>query len=528
MKAFLSELKKRKVFRVVVVYLVASWLIMQVADVMFPALSLPEWTITLVAVLLIIGFPVAAILSWAYEIGPGGVRPEGKGAIGTQEEPARDASPLRTVANADDKSVAVLPFVDLSPSNDQEYFSDGLTEELLNALAQVSELRVSSRTSCFAFKGAMSDIPTVAAKLNAAFVVEGSVRKAGERLRITAQLIEASSDTHLWSQTYDRDLDDVFAIQDDIARRITEALQVQLLPRDLSAPSTNNVEAYEYFLRGRCFFHRLGKKNIRRAIAMFERATRIDPDFARAWAGLALAHAYCVISFRGGAEDMQAADAASSRGIALGPNISDAYTARIMVMAAASRFDEAEAAFHKAAKLNPVDFEAHYQFARVKWKQGDLREALRLFERAREIDPADYQSPILSVSIYRSQGEDEKAQEAARQGIKAVEFHLEQHPDNPRAYMLGANALLYLNNREKGLQYVDTALRLDPESEDTQQNGACFYANAGELEKALDCLERGVHDPDWMDNDSDLDPLRDHPRFKALMKRLRSESFQLS
>jgi adenylate cyclase len=523
-QAFLSELKKRKVIRVALVYLVAGWLIMQVVDVMFPALSLPEWAITLAAALLIIGFPVALILSWAYEVGPGGLRREQRTASDLQAEQPEVALPPDTVAAADNKTVAVLPFVDLSPDGDQEYFSDGLTEELLNALAQVPDLGVSSRTSCFAFKGAVADVPTVAAKLGAAFVVEGSVRKAGKRLRITAQLIEASSDTHLWSQTYDRDLDDIFAIQEDIARQIAEALQVKLLPRDLPVPATQSVEAYEYFLRGRSHFNRLGHRNLRRAIEMFGQATRIDPDFARAWAGLALAHAYCVILFRGGADDMRAADEASSRAIALAPGHSAAYTARIMVMAAASRYKEAEAAFDKAVELNPMDFEAHYQFARLKWKQGDLSKAMEHFERARAIDPADFQAPILSIALYRGRGEEAKAREAARQGARAVETHLEQHPDNPRAYILGAGAVLYLGDREKALQYVESALRIDPESEDTQYNAACFYANAGEHDKALDCLERGVHDPDWVDNDSDMDPLRDHPRFKALMKRIRSEA----
>lgn len=523
MKAFLSELRRRKVIRVALVYLVAGWLIMQVADVMFPALSLPEWSITLAAALLIIGFPVAMILSWAYDLGPGGPRREEEIGSATQEgEQVYEQRP--SAQDSKCKSVAILPFVDLSPDKDQEYFSDGLTEELMNTLTQVPELRVSSRTSSFAFKGTATDIPSVAAKLGAAFIVEGSVRKASEHLRITAQLIEAASDTHLWSRTYDRDLDDIFAIQDDIARRIAEALQVKLLPRDTPASSTDNIEAYEYFLRGRGYFNRLGQKNVRQAIEMFKQSTRTDPEFARAWSGLALAHAYCVILYRGGVDDMQAAEAASNRAIELGPDVSDAYTAQIMVMAADSRYAEAETAFRRAVALNPTDYEAHYQFARLRMKQGKLHEAVNMFERARSIDPADFQAPILSVPVYRVLGEDAKALEAARTGINAVKVHLEQHPDNPRAYILAAGALLYLGDKEKGMQYVDSALRIDPESENTQYNAACFYANAGELEKAIDHLERGPHDPDWIENDSDLDPLRDHPRFKALVKQMKSTS----
>ena len=214
MKELLSELRDRKVFRVAIVYIVAGWLVMQIADVMFPALGLPPWSVTLVAALLILGFPVAVVLSWAYDAGPGGIR---------RDTRDKDNAP----ASVDRKSVGVLPFADMSPGKDQEYFSDGLTEELLNVLAQLPGLRVCSRTSSFSLKNANADIRTVAERLRAAYVVEGSVRKAGDNLRITAQLIEAASDTHLWSQTYDRELDDVFAIQDDIARQIPEILDNQ-------------------------------------------------------------------------------------------------------------------------------------------------------------------------------------------------------------------------------------------------------------------------------------------------------------
>jgi adenylate cyclase len=349
------------------------------------------------------------------------------------------------------------------------------------------------------------------------------VRKAEDNLRITAQLIEAASDTHLWSQTYDRELDDVFAIQDDIARQIARVLQVKLLPDSLPSPTTDDVEAYEYFLRGRNFFNRLGHQNIRNAIGMFEKATITDPEFARAWAGLALGHAYCVLLFGTGPSDMHAADEASSRAIALNPNLADGYVARIMVCAAGSRGKEAEAAFRKAVELDPDNFEAYYQFGRYMYKQGRLERVIELWERAREIDPDDFQTPNVSVGIYLRLGEKGKALKAAKEGARAASLYVEQHPENARAWMLGANAFLELGERDKAMQFAEAAMRADPDSEDTQYNGACFYARAGEIEKALDCLEHGgVHDSDWMDNDPDLDPLRGEPRFQALMARMRN------
>lgn len=520
MKAFLRELRKRKVIQVVVVYLIAGWIIMQVADVMFPALGLPDWSIRLAAAMLILGFPVAIILSWAYELGPGGLRRESDA-----DDPGESTSAeLPAPAPADDekgKAVAVLPFVDMSADKDQEYFSDGLTEELLNALAQLEDLRVSSRTSSFAFKNSTADIRAVADKLDVQFVVEGSVRKAENRLRIAAQLIEAASDKHIWSQVYDRNLDDVFAIQDDIARQIAAALQVKLLPQVMPARGTANVEAYEHFLRGRSLFNRLGRQNILKSIDMFERATRLDPEFSHAWAALALSHAYTVMFFGGGDEEMAAADSASRKAIALDPNCADGHTARIMVAAARSADDEADAAFRKAIELDPANFEAYYQYGRYQFKRGDRQQALAMFDRARAIDPYDFQAPILSLGILRNQDE-QKAREAARDGIRAAEAHLEQHPDNPRAYMLAAGALQYLGDMDRAYQFVESALRIDPESEDTQYNGACFYAAVGETEKALDCLEKGFHDPDWIENDADLESLRDHPRYKQLVSESRA------
>lgn len=512
MKAFLTELKDRKVTRVAIVYLVAGWLVMQIADVMFPALALPQWSVTLVVALLIIGFPVALVLSWAYEAGPGGIHRD-----------KRDKN--KGTASVNGQSVGVLPFADMSPGKDQEYFSDGLTEELLNVLAQLPGLRVCSRTSSFSLKNANVDIHTVAERLGTAYVVEGSVRKAGENLRITAQLIEAASDTHLWSKTYDRELDDVFAIQDDIARQIAKVLQVKLLPDSLPSPTTDDLEAYEHFLRGRSFFNRLGYQNIRNAIDLFEKATIADPEFARAWAGLALGHAYCVLLYGAGADDMHAADEASSRAIALNPKLADGYVARIMVCAAGSRGKEAEAAFNRAVELDPDNFEAYYQFGRYMYKRGKLKRVMELWERAREIDPDDFQAPNVSIGVYEHLGETDKALQAAKDGARASSRYVEQHPENARAWMLGASAFYHLGEGDKAMEFADAALQADPDSEDTLYNGACLYARAGEIEKALDCLERGAfHDIDWMDNDADLDPLRGEPRFQALMAKMRSNT----
>jgi adenylate cyclase len=223
---------------------------------------------------------------------------------------------------------------------------------------------------------------------------------------------------------------------------------------------------------------------------------------------------------------MHAADEASSRAIALNPQLADGYVARIMVCAAGSRGKEAEAAFRKAVELDPDNFEAYYQFGRYMYKQGEFERVVELWERAREIDPDDFQTPNVSIGVYERLGDRDKALQAAKDGARAASRYVEQHPENSRAWMLGATAFLHLGKRDKAMQFAEAALQADPDSESTNYNGACLYARAGEIEKALDCLEDAIafNDPDWMDNDSDLDPLRGEPRFQALMASIRGNA----
>ena len=528
MRKLLGELKQRHVFRVAAVYVIAGWIIMQVVDVMFPALGLPRWATTLVAALLIVGFPVALLMAWALELTPQGIRR----ATGTlaKEATTRDAQPddsdpataLPAPAGADDaqKSIAVLPFADLSPAHDNDYFSDGLSEELLNVLTRVPGLRVASRTSCFAFKGKAADIPTVAERLHVTHVVEGSVRKHGERIRITAQLIEAATDTHLWSDTWDRNLGDIFAIQDDIARSIVEALALKLNPGDAPHATTRNPRAYDHYLKGLSFYHRFGPKSQGFAIDMFGRATALDSGFAKAWAGMAGAHAALAVYHGGGEAALAAADEASRKAVELAPELAEAHAARAIFLSAREQFDEAARAFERAIALNPGLFEAWYQYARTVLHQGRYRRALELFERAAEVNPDDYQSPLLAAPLYRSLGHEDRAVEAERRGVALAERHLEDYPDNARAYFLASSALWSMGRKEDAYAWNDRAIAIDPEDPSTRYNIACFYAQVGEIDRAFDYLENTITSRTWVENDPELEPLRADPRFKALVERL--------
>jgi TolB-like protein/Flp pilus assembly protein TadD len=318
---FLQEIQRRNVVRVAVVYIIAGWLTMQVVDVMFPALRLPDWLTSAVAAFILIGFPFALIFAWAFEMTPEGIKRE-KDVDRSESitphtgqklnrtalivlglavafllvdkfalQPEGGSNDQAVVAAETKPSIAVLPFVNMSDDSDNEYFSDGLSEELLNVLARIPQLHVAGRTSSFKFKGTNEDLRIIGEALNVEHVLEGSVRKSGTRLRITAQLIDTENGYHLWSDTYDRDLTDIFAVQDEIAGHVVEALKTHLLDAEASGANrgTNDVEAYGHFLRASYFLNRTSTENLAKAVEYYEKAIELDPEFARAYAGLAIA-----------------------------------------------------------------------------------------------------------------------------------------------------------------------------------------------------------------------------------------------
>ena len=530
-RAFLSELRRRNVVKVATVYIVVGWGVIQAADVLFPALTLPKWTVTLVVALVIAGFPISLMLAWAFELTPSGIARENSDAVSADSKPAaadRRIEPAPVPISArkplearEQRSLAVLPFVDMSPGHDHEYFADGLAEELLDALARVAELRVPSRTSCFGFKGKDVDVAVVAERLRVSHVLEGSVRRSGERIRVAAKLVEASSDTQLWSEIYDRQIEDIFAIQSDIAGQIVSALQLRLLPQDAVHATTRDASAYELYLRGLSFLHRFGPKSVRFAIDMFRRAAELDPNFAKAWAGLAKAHATLAIYYSGDAADLQASDEASRRSMELAPRLAEAHTARGVSFLAQKRYDEAAAQFEYSVTQNPRSFDAWYQYARTALHQGALEKALELFEKASEVDPDDYQSPLIAAPVYRKLGYEAKALEAERRGVALAESHLQSYPDNARAYFLATAALDNLGESEKALAWANRAIAIDPDDATTRYNVACFYAQVGDADKAFAFLQGSVTSRTWLDNDPELDPIRDDPRFHALLRTLK-------
>ena len=512
--SFMEELKRRKVIRVGVAYLIAGWLLLQVGDVLFDPLKVPDWFMPALIVLVALGFPFALIMAWAFELTPAGVK---------RDAGADTKSPSTTVVDSsapDGRSVAVVPFVDISPDNDNEHFTDGLTEELLNALRRIPGLRIASRTSCFAFKGKDADVSEVAEKLRVSHLVEGSVRKSGNKLKVAVQLIETNSDSHLWSESYDEDLDDIFSIQEDISRKICDALRITLDPEDAPDPTTDNAQAYDYYLRGLGFFTAKGGADLDFAIDMFTRATQLDNDFVKAWMKLTVSLAMSAI-YHGKDSSRVKAESAANELLRLAPGQADTYSARGWSLVAAESYDEAMVQFQKAIAIDPDNFDAHNNYARAAFHQGDLKTALEMFEKAATCDPEDWETVLLSIQIYRKFGDQTRIAAACREGLRRVERFLQVYPNNQRAYYLGAFALNDIGEKDKAQEWVRKALEIAPEDSATRYNVGCFYAKTGDADKAFASLKGSVTSRSWVENDPSLDPLRSDPRFPEYLETLK-------
>jgi TolB-like protein/Flp pilus assembly protein TadD len=419
--------------------------------------------------------------------------------------------------------VAVLPFVNMSADPETDWFAEGIADEITTALARIPELRVVSRTSAFAFKGGGHDIRDIGRRLGVGVILEGSVRRSGKRLRVTAQLVKVADGYHLWSERYDRELEDVFAIEDDITRSIVAALQVLLAGQPDQAiitPATAQVNAYEFYLRGRQFFRQSRKKSLEYARQMFERAIEIDPDYALAWAGVADACSLLHMYYPGRAEDVATADRASARALELAPNLAEAHSARGFALFHLRRLDEATEEFRTAIRLDPRHFEARYFSARALFQQGRFADAARTFDEAAQVRE-DYQARFFAAQSYQALGDAAAAEAAYRRARDVVLHHLELNPDDPRAATMCAVSACRLGRKAEGLEWARRALAADPEDAGVRYNVACLYALEGETEEAITCLEDafrvGFANRDWIERDPDLDSLRQHPRFRSLL-----------
>jgi TolB-like protein/Tfp pilus assembly protein PilF len=412
----------------------------------------------------------------------------------------------------------------MSADADNEYFADGIAEEIINALTKIQSLRVASRTSSFTFKGKSDDISEIGRKLKVSAVLEGSVRKVGNKLRITAQLINVADGYHLWTEQYDREMEDIFAIQDDISQAIVKSLRVILSEGEKLAMGrkvrTVDVDAYHYYLRGRNFFHQHRRKSLEYAVKMYEKAIETDPDYALAYAGVAIASSLLYIYFDSRAVNSMQADLASQKALELAPDLAEAHLARAFAFRIAEKLGDAQKEFEAAIRLDPKLFDAFYFYGRALMYQGRHDEAVKMLERAAQLEPDNFQAPAFLGSAYAGMGMRAEASAARRRAVKMIEQRLDIDPDHARAYNLGATTLMKLGNIPRALEFATMSLTIEPDDPLILYNVACMYALMDKREDALAYLERAVRNGfghrESMANDPDLESIRRTPWFHAI------------
>jgi adenylate cyclase len=567
---FLERVKQRSLFRVTAAYLGLAWFVIHVATVIGESFPRVHHFVPWLIYGLGVGLPIVLITSWLSKRTPRraarsvrldvilmGVmvlavlalladrwvlhRPTDETMlallavmvvvllidrlIGLRSPAAAASSATHTKGMP---RVAILPFADMSPEKNQDYFCDGTAEEIIDALCAVTGLHVASRSASFQLKDRAVDAREVGRLLNVHAFLEGSVRKSDDRLRITAQLIDVGHGGHLWSQSFDRKVEDIFSVQEDIARHVVAAMRVKLLDADssrLKRRGTRNAAAYELYLRGRQLLNKEKEAENRAAVEVFREAIRLDPNFADAHAGLADVLTQLLRQRVIPSELSADALAASQRAVELAPDLADAYVARGNALLMHGEADEAQRAFERATALDPRNFYAHYWFAKFWVARAQHALAVKHYELAFEIQPDDYRPIVLSIQEYQAINDKAGEQNALRRAWPVLERRLALDPHDSYASDHGAGVLMLLGRRDEANRLLDRAIALRPDDYRTLYTAACTAALGGEYDRALDFLDRAVGtgrgDRIWLLNDNDLAPLREHPRFKQIVDRLK-------
>lgn len=425
-------------------------------------------------------------------------------------------------------SIAVLAFEDLSPQKDQEYFCDGIAEEIINNLTQMEGIKVASRTSSFAYKSKPEDIRNIGKHLDVQSVLEGSVRKADDRLRITTQLIDVADGCHLWSEQFDRKMTDIFNIQVEIARNISQTLRIKLSDKEKHAIKrvpTENIDAYDFYLRGRQFFYRHKRQYMQHAIEMFSRAIELDAGYVHAYAGKADCHSYSYYFFGGSHADLEQAAKDSETALELDPKLAEAHAARGLAVSLIREYEEAEQAFENAIRLNPNLFEAYYFYASTCFLQGKFDKAIALFMDAERVNPEDYQAPAYLAFLYQMTGQTEKMAPVLQKALQKIEKRLALNPDDSRALYLGAGAWVRLGDQPKAMEWIKRLAATERDEPHLLYGIACLYSMTGKIEESIYYLNKAVEAGFayrlYLERDGDFDPIRSHPGYKTLIETLK-------
>jgi adenylate cyclase len=542
--SWFEEMKRRRVFRALIGYGIVSFGVLQIIEPVMHGLNLPEWVLSAAVLGLGIGFPFTLLLAWIFDVKGGRIETTSPAprarllvllvlaglALATPGVAwyfwkMRRAPPAATAQTA--ASIAVLPFADLSPAKDQDWMCDGIAEEILDALFSVSGLRVAARSASFQFKGKTGDVRQMAQSLGVATLLEGSVRKGNDRLRVSARLVN-SDGYEIWSDTFDRGVQDAFAIQEEIARAVVAALRLRVQEDATRRPGTQNPQAWEMYLRGRQYLRSQGHENLESARQMFKRAIALDAGFAQAHAGIADSDANLLQWLLPAKQEQPALRAEvlaeSEKALELDPALTEAHVARGNVLSLLGRNEEADQSFKRAIELGPGSRDARYYYARFLFAAQRYPDAARAYEEAARLNPNDYDSLTLAAMPYERMGEMAKVRDAQRRALAAADRVLKNQPDDVRALYMSGGAMIALGDPKQGSERLEQAVTLRPHDYGVLYNAACGFTRAGNKARALDLLDRAVGTGQgfraWFEHDPDLDALRGEPRFKEILARL--------
>jgi TolB-like protein/Tfp pilus assembly protein PilF len=578
--SFFAELKRRNVYKVAVAYAVVGWLLVQVATQVFPFFEIPNWAVRLVVLLIIVGFPIALVIAWAFEITPEGIKrtevadaahehSRGKTWIYVVIVAAAISITLfflgrytvgsRTAVSPNEfsaKSVAVLPFANLSRDPDNAYFAAGIQDEIITRLSKIADLKVISCTSTQRFKSSPDDVPAIAGQLGVANILEGSVQRTGDQVRVNVQLIKGVTDTHLWADTFDRHLTDIFAVESEIAKTIAETLRAKLSGSEqnaIAAKPTENTEAYQLYLRGRFFWNKRTGQNLNKAADYFGQAVAADPNYALAYVGLA--DAYVLMPFYGGGGPQDCypkAKAAAEKALELDNSLAEAHTSLAQVFCYHLELYPAVGEFERAIELNPNYPTAHQWYgSSALTALGRFDKAIEEVKRAIELDPLSLViNTDLGNTLYRARRYDDAIAQmrktlemdpgfyyahwnlgsalAAKGALgPAIEEYQKARSLNDDPSMLGllGRALAVSGNRTDAMKILEQLNTISKERYVSAYSFALVHLGLGDKDEALRYLEKAYEDRAgellrYIRVDPLLDPLRGDPRFEALVQKI--------
>ncbi len=520
LKKYIAELKRRNVFKPAIAYLVVAWLITEVASIVLPTFGAPPFIMKTLIFSLIIGFPLYLIIAWVYEFTPKGIKKTENTEVTASLSPKS-----KQWFNKNIKKLAVLPFRNISTENDSNYFSDGLTEEIIMRLSGIKELEIASRNTSMRYRNSDLDIESLGKELKAKYILQGTVRKHKDDLRISTELIDVEKDSELWAEIYSGKMADVFAIQEKVSKKILKSLQLKLTPKEkvaISESSTMNSEAFDTYLKAREFLYRYTKSYLLLAIDLFQSAIDLDPEYAAAYAGMSEAYAMLYETHDKKLSWLEKAEESALKALIYDPNSSEAYGALGLAYYNKNSLNEALIAVQKAISFDPDNFFAYWIRGRLYRMKDRDSEAVIDFNKVLELN-ADFHSAYGDLQMsYEKLKDKENLEDTIQRAVLFYPNYLLHQPQDARAHQFYAFTLERLGRRKEAKEEMRKGIEINPYDLIIVYNAACFYALIGDkkasIENLKNAIDNGFGNFEYIKHDPDLYSLQEEPDFIALLQ----------